>query len=645
MNSLPHQSQVVRSISGSFCCGVSPTSNRIQPWPLHSSHSNSMTDLPVKRASLVQTTKPSDWISDEVVSDCMSCARPFTLINRKHHCRSCGHIICGTCSSHSLQLPSHSKPVRVCESCFTISRIESRGLYHDDLMTSLKSQCVVENDTVIRKAELLQSMNVIETSISNSSQLFESDVDDITRDRRAVEFNQLGQRAALILDELTSLRLKGGLFRCILVNKEFPDMRPSIVRLCLITPFVANNQTINNLPSLIAISSLIHQASNVNDPQSTSSKQLRWHTVRLMDEVQSTKLIDVTIGTTNHRAIQLSFKSSSINQSDPLVLAFIDESSRTALDSVFWQLFSLPNQPPVKTSLATREAEANFEWRSDIEMNMMVHTHLKQHSASEKVQLQVANQLESWIHESVDWNNPEHERLLQRVYQTFSLNPHPFPGRKHDEWKRIGFQSEDPVSDFRGMGRLSLECLVFAGEHSSDLIRQLVLVQPDRCYPLCATQINIVSACAEALALSRVKPNNAAAVNATTLYRIFARSARSTLPGNTQASVPVEKHLHLLVVVLMCWVDVEAVQTKADYMSMGTVLKSMKQALNDAISQDPASVDVLIEILNSKHTKSEPAVPLPVAELSEADVDSDTENAASQPAINIDETDKDKQLQ
>ena len=40
------------------------------------------------------------WISDDDVSLCPSCARAFTLLfmNRKHHCRLCGAIMCAKCS-------------------------------------------------------------------------------------------------------------------------------------------------------------------------------------------------------------------------------------------------------------------------------------------------------------------------------------------------------------------------------------------------------------------------------------------------------------------------------------------------------------------------------------------------------------------
>ncbi|XP_028920019.1 lateral signaling target protein 2 homolog isoform X2 [Ornithorhynchus anatinus] len=63
---------------------------------------------------------PPEWVPDEVCSYCTACKAPFTVIRRKHHCRSCGKIFCSRCSSHSAPLPRYGqmKPVRVCTHCY-----------------------------------------------------------------------------------------------------------------------------------------------------------------------------------------------------------------------------------------------------------------------------------------------------------------------------------------------------------------------------------------------------------------------------------------------------------------------------------------------------------------------------------------------
>jgi len=57
------------------------------------------------------------WTPDEAVNNCMSCSSTFTLVNRKHHCRLCGQVICKNCSPHFKIIDQTGKPVRVCVKC------------------------------------------------------------------------------------------------------------------------------------------------------------------------------------------------------------------------------------------------------------------------------------------------------------------------------------------------------------------------------------------------------------------------------------------------------------------------------------------------------------------------------------------------
>ncbi|XP_034189441.2 lateral signaling target protein 2 homolog isoform X1 [Osmia lignaria lignaria] len=60
------------------------------------------------------------WIPDNDAPRCMACQAGFTVVRRRHHCRNCGKVFCGRCSSNNVPLPryGHMKPVRVCNRCF-----------------------------------------------------------------------------------------------------------------------------------------------------------------------------------------------------------------------------------------------------------------------------------------------------------------------------------------------------------------------------------------------------------------------------------------------------------------------------------------------------------------------------------------------
>jgi len=61
------------------------------------------------------------WVPDKESQFCMSCKSGFTAIRRRHHCRKCGGLFCGSCSSKRVPILNAglSDPVRVCEKCYS----------------------------------------------------------------------------------------------------------------------------------------------------------------------------------------------------------------------------------------------------------------------------------------------------------------------------------------------------------------------------------------------------------------------------------------------------------------------------------------------------------------------------------------------
>ncbi|KAL6054785.1 RUN and FYVE domain-containing protein 2 [Balamuthia mandrillaris] len=61
------------------------------------------------------------WVPDEESEQCMACKTAFTVIRRRHHCRNCGGIFCGSCSNkkYALLKAGFTGTVRVCDKCYT----------------------------------------------------------------------------------------------------------------------------------------------------------------------------------------------------------------------------------------------------------------------------------------------------------------------------------------------------------------------------------------------------------------------------------------------------------------------------------------------------------------------------------------------
>ncbi|OTF70583.1 DUF340, FYVE, and SARA domain-containing protein [Euroglyphus maynei] len=61
------------------------------------------------------------WIPDEDAQNCLHCDVRFTLIKRRHHCRSCGKVLCSQCCNFKARLPYlDDKEARVCQLCYAI---------------------------------------------------------------------------------------------------------------------------------------------------------------------------------------------------------------------------------------------------------------------------------------------------------------------------------------------------------------------------------------------------------------------------------------------------------------------------------------------------------------------------------------------
>ncbi|KAG0368435.1 hypothetical protein BGX24_002833 [Mortierella sp. AD032] len=77
---------------------------------------------------------------------------------------------------------------------------------------------------------------------------------------------------------------------------------------------------------------------------------------------------------------------------------------------------------------------------------------------------QLAREINQRVHTKYDSTNPAHERKLLLLWDL--LRPQDkLDGRYTKQWGEIGFQGKDPATDFRGMGMLGLDDLVYYAKY------------------------------------------------------------------------------------------------------------------------------------------------------------------------------------
>lgn len=115
-------------------------------------------------ASICIKNRPNVWANDAHVLNCQGCGAQFGwLLTRKHHCRVCGQIFCGSCSKYQTVIPDFitdnpkpedywnpsyylpilkSKEERACKKCFIM--IQQKLEAHKTILELLNSDYSIE---------------------------------------------------------------------------------------------------------------------------------------------------------------------------------------------------------------------------------------------------------------------------------------------------------------------------------------------------------------------------------------------------------------------------------------------------------------------------------------------------------------------
>ncbi|KAF0718922.1 Aste57867_1383 [Aphanomyces stellatus] len=141
------------------------------------------------------------WVPDEASDECMVCHVAFSAFRRKHHCRSCGALVCSSCSKGRIRIDGEEHKSRVCDICqrrdlpprFWQEWVWSIELLRSDCRTSLWWSYVMKKlPAIVPSLEGIES-NKDKTSAKLDSAKFAQDLHQIQIDTDRT-FNMPRQR-------------------------------------------------------------------------------------------------------------------------------------------------------------------------------------------------------------------------------------------------------------------------------------------------------------------------------------------------------------------------------------------------------------------------------------------------------------------
>lgn len=180
--------------------------------------------------AMFMAEKAPEWKEGDC---CNRCRTKFGMVNRQHHCRNCGEVFCGKCSSKSSIIPKFGieKEVRVCDSCFDIlnksavKKSEGDELPAEYLASPLSKQPQVNSppkktEQEIQEEEELQLALAISQSEAESKQK--------ERERLRSNYGVYGGSSASTTTNKTTTHSQPATVSAPMVDTE--DMDPELAR-------------------------------------------------------------------------------------------------------------------------------------------------------------------------------------------------------------------------------------------------------------------------------------------------------------------------------------------------------------------------------------------------------------------------------
>ncbi|EFJ52460.1 engulfment and motility protein [Volvox carteri f. nagariensis] len=181
--------------------------------------------------------------------------------------------------------------------------------------------------------------------------------------------------------------------------------------------------------------------------------------------------------------------------------------------------------------------------------------------------------------------NSNHQDALRRLW-SLAFSGEPCTALKSAKWKEMGWQGDDPATDFRGAGMYGLDNLIYLAEVHPETFRRLVdKTEGTRAeweYPFAVAGLNITFMLSELLELHTAQGTSSDAGPHTAAGRGFVALLE-------QSDVAFEE----LYCATYCLLDATWLQMRASYMEFNTVMKRVRAEVERALSSRPPNMQML----------------------------------------------------
>mmetsp|Transcript_18983 Transcript_18983/g.53175 ORF Transcript_18983/g.53175 Transcript_18983/m.53175 type:complete len:290 (-) Transcript_18983:252-1121(-) len=211
------------------------------------------------------------------------------------------------------------------------------------------------------------------------------------------------------------------------------------------------------------------------------------------------------------------------------------------------------------------------------------------------IQAQQVQDLRNAAGERYDETILEHRDSLKQLWEhAFPTTPFP-PDIKSPLWKEMGWQGEDPGTDFRGSGMLGLQNLLYMAENHPSTF-QVLLHKTDGTraeweYPFACAGTNLTFVLAESLEL---KPSNRASAPSASQWPYSPAAKGFALLLKRMDGLAAFAEVYCAAFQLL---DRQWLESGASYMEFNKVLDTVKHQVLNALAAMPSSIEQFHQFL------------------------------------------------